>query len=312
MAAFLKMLRPIPWVVLVSLVALSSRIILNDWPLFLCLGIALVVASGMWARKQPCITQYKRPLDRHLVIVSLALLASVAVYATAFMSGWLLEKLSVARYEAARSAFMEDPQGFPFIKQFAREHYGVHIVLADATSGWNQNTVALPHSVIARMRVEPGYCELRFNLVNVRDRFAGPNPQSQIKGVLVHELAHCLDLSRDAPAFAGGGGIGTRSLAPSDAAKVTTLEEYLASAARLPTQRWREALADIFAVGFWRLSDLHAAQLVADLRDRRTAGDAAHATTCWIDQAAAAPMPPSMQTLLSWADAIRAAAPCTP
>ena len=312
MAVFLGMLRPIAWVVLVSLVALSSRTIRNDWPLLPCLWIALMVASGMWALKQPWIMQAKRPLERQLGIVFSVILAPIVVFATALVSGELLEKLSVARYEAARAAFMEDPQGFPFIKQFAREHYGVHIVLADATSGWNQNTVALPHSVIARMRVEPGYCELRFNLVNVRDRFAGPNPQSQIKGVLVHELAHCLDLSRDAPAFAGGGGIGTRSLAPSDAAKVTTLEEYLASAARLPTQRWREALADIFAVGFWRLSDLHAAQLVADLRDRRTAGDAAHATTCWIDQAVVAPMPTSMQTLLSWADAIRAAAPCKP
>lgn len=311
MAVFLEMLRPIAWVVLVSLVALSSRTIRNDWPLLPCLWIALMVASGMWALKQPWIMQAKRPLERQLGIVFSVILAPIVVYATALVSGELLEKLSVARYEAAREAFMEDPQGFPFIKQFAREHYGVHIVLANATSGWNQNTVALPHSVIARMRVEPGYCELRFNLVNVRDRFAGPNPQSQIKGVLVHELAHCLDLSRDAPAFAGGG-IGTRSLAPSDAAKVTTLEEYLASAARLPTQRWREALADIFAVGFWRMTELHAAQLVADLRDKRTSGDAAHTTTCWIDQAVAAPMPTSMQTLLSWADAIRAAAPCTP
>lgn len=311
MAGFLEFLRPIAWVVLVSLVALSSRIILNDWPLLLCLGIALVVASGMWARKQPWIPQYKRPLDRQLVVVSSAILASVVVYATAFMSGWLLEKLSVARHEAAREAFMEDPQGFPFLKQFAREHYGMHIVLADATRGWNENTVALPHSVIAEMRTAPGYCELHINVVNVRDRFAGPDPQSRIKGVLVHELAHCLDLSRDLPTF-GSDGVGTRSLAPSDAAKVTTLEEYLASEARLPTKRWREALADIFAVGFWRMTELHAAQLVADLRDKRTSGDAAHTTTCWIDQAVAAPMPTSMQTLLSWADAIRAAAPCMP
>ena len=310
-SGFLEILGLIAWVVLVSLVALSSRIILNDWPLLLCLGIALVVASGMWARKQPWITEYKRPLDRQLAIVFSAIFASVVVYVIAFMSGLQLEKLSVARHEAAREAFMEDPQGFPFIKQFAREHYGVHVVLANATSDWNANTVALPHSITAGMRTAPGYCELHINVVNVRDRFAGPDPQSRIKGVLAHELAHCLDSSRDLPTFASDG-VGTRSLAPSNAAQVTTLEEYLESEAHLPTKRWREALADIFAVGFWRLTDLHATQLVADLRDRRTAGDAAHATTCWIDQAAAAPMPSSMQTLLSWADAIRAAAPCTP
>lgn len=311
MLMFLEMLSPIAWVVLISLVALSSRTILNDWPLLFFLWLALMVASFMWALKQPWITQDKQPLKRQLGIVFSIIFAPIVVYVITFISGDQLEKLSVARYEAAREAFMEDPQGFEFIKQFAREHYGVHVVLADATSGWNKNTVALPHTVIARMRVAPGYCELRFNLVNVRERFAGPDPQSRIKGILVHELAHCLDLSRDLPTFASDG-VGTRSLAPSDAAQVTTLEEYLESEARLPTKRWREALADIFAVGFWRLTDLHAAQLVADLRNRRTAGDAAHATTCWIDQAAAAPMPPSMQTLLSWADAIRAAAPCTP
>ena len=311
MAVFLGMLRPIAWVVLVSLVALSSRTIRNDWPLLPCLWIALMVASGMWALKQPWIMQAKRPLERQLGIVFSVILAPIVVFATALVSGELLEKLSVARYEAARAAFMEDPQGFPFIKQFAREHYGVHVVLANATSDWNANTVALPHSITAGMRTAPGYCELHINVVNVRDRFAGSDPQSRIKGVLAHELAHCLDSSRDLPTFASDG-VGTRSLAPSDAAQVTTLEEYLESEARLPTKRWREALADIFAVGFWRLTDLHAAQLVADLRDRRTAGDAAHATTCWIDQAVVAPMPTSMQTLLSWADAIRAAAPCKP
>ena len=97
-SGFLEILGLIAWVVLVSLVALSSRIILNDWPLLLCLGIALVVASGMWARKQPWITEYKRPLDRQLAIVFSAIFASVVVYVIAFMSGLQLEKLGYPDY----------------------------------------------------------------------------------------------------------------------------------------------------------------------------------------------------------------------
>ncbi|MDK8350877.1 hypothetical protein QP786_02765 [Gleimia europaea] len=127
---------------------------------------------------------------------------------------------------------------------------------------------------------------------------------------MVHELAHCLDVSRDMPSFTGRD-IGTRSIAPGAAVSAVTLEQHLEAASRLPSQVWREALADSFTVGFWRMTEPSADQLITDLLEKRSSGDAAHYTSCWIEQAMQAPLPRSMPALLPWADTIRASSTCT-
>ncbi|MGN5879214.1 hypothetical protein ACNQRN_31220, partial [Pseudomonas aeruginosa] len=71
----------------------------------------------------------------------------------ALLSGIALERVSSERFAAARSAFVADGDGFPFLKKFALEHYGVHVVLSSAVSGWNTNTVALPLSIPAGLYV---------------------------------------------------------------------------------------------------------------------------------------------------------------
>lgn len=226
------------------------------------------------------------------------------------LSGIALERVSSERYAAARSAFVADADGFPFLKKFALEHYGVHVVLSSAVSGWNTNTVALPHSIPALMYVGPGYCDLVLNPANVLKGFTGSDPTPWIKGVMVHELAHCLDVSRDMPSFTGRD-IGTRSIAPGAAVSAVTLEQHLEAASRLPSQVWREALADSFTVGFWRMTEPSADQLITDLLEKRSSGDAAHYTSCWIEQAMQTPLPRSMPALLPWADTIRASSTCT-
>jgi hypothetical protein len=228
----------------------------------------------------------------------------------ALLSGIALERVSSERYAAARSAFVADADGFPFLKKFALEHYGVHVVLSSAVSGWNTNTVALPHSIPALMYVGPGYCDLVLNPANVLKGFTGSDPTPWIKGVMVHELAHCLDVSRDMPSFTGRD-IGTRSIAPGAAVSAVTLEQHLEAASRLPSQVWREALADSFTVGFWRMTEPSADQLITDLLEKRSSGDAAHYTSCWIEQAMQTPLPRSMPALLPWADTIRASSTCT-
>ncbi|EOV4287830.1 hypothetical protein ACONYW_001972 [Escherichia coli] len=293
-----------------SIVALASRAIGNDGLLLGSLWVALVIAAGLWASKQPWIVETERPLERRIGIVLSIALIPVLTYAIALMSGIVLERVSSERYIAARASFVADPEGFPFIKRFASEHYGTHVVLSAAVSGWNTNTIALPHSIPALMYVGPGYCNLVLNPANVLKGFTGQDARSWVRGVMVHELAHCLDVSRDMPSFTGRN-IGTRSLAPSETVKTVTLERHLEAASRLPTQIWREALADSFTVGFWRMTEPKAAELIADLQEKRASGDAAHSTNCWIEQAAQASLPSSMPDLLPWADTIRESPACT-
>jgi hypothetical protein len=309
LSGIFDVLRPLAWIALVSFVALSSRAIGHDWLLLVGLWLALAVAAGLWAARQPWIKDAKRPFERRAGIVLSVLFVPILTYLVALLAGVALERTSAERYTSAREAFMTDPEGFPFIKSFALEHYGVHVVLASAVSGWATSSVALPHAGAAFMSVGPGYCELTLNRANVLRGFNGDDPSSWVKGVMVHELAHCLDVSRDMPAFTGRE-IGTRSIAPSEAGEVVDLEGHLDAATRLPTQRWREALADVFAVGFWRMTEAGAGDLVADLVEKRGSGDAAHATSCWIQHAAETPLPPTFAGLLPWADEIRTKAHC--
>lgn len=95
------------------------------------------------------------------------------------------------------------------------------------------------------------------------------------------------------------------------AVSAVTLEQHLEAASRLPSQVWREALADSFTVGFWRMTEPSADQLITDLLEKRSSGDAAHYTSCWIEQAMQTPLPRSMPALLPWADTIRASSTCT-
>lgn len=62
---------------------------------------------------------------------------------------------------------------------------------------------------------------------------------------------------------------------------------------------------------FWRMTEPSADQLITDLLEKRSSGDAAHYTSCWIEQAMQAPLPRSMPALLPWADTIRASSTCT-
>lgn len=297
-------------VALVSLVALASRAIDNDALLLGGLWLGLAIAYGLWASKQPWVVNVKRPFKRRGMIVFTAVLFPFLPYVITQMSGEVLERVLSERYAAARASFVSDPEGFPFIKNFALEHYGMHVVLSSAPTGRDTHNIALPHSIPGLMTLGPGYCNLILNPANVLNGFTGNDSRPWVKGIMVHEFAHCLDVSRDMPSFTSRN-IGTSSLAPSEAVKTATLEQYLEAASRLPTRRWREILADVFEVGFWRMTDPNAVHLIADLQVKRASGDAAHSTNCWTEIAAQASLPSSMPALLPWADAIRESSDCS-
>ena len=106
------------------------------------------------------------------------------------------------------------------------------------------------------------------------------------QGIMMHEFAHCLDLARDFPPF-GEHTYKVASIAPIDARAIDNIETYLSAAEKKTTGLWREAFADIFAIGFWRLIEpSKALEMAKDLRTHRTnnaSDDPIHATACWID-----------------------------
>lgn len=115
------------------------------------------------------------------------------------------------------------------------------------------------------------------------------------------------------PGF-GGGGVGARSVAPQDAVGIRDIEGLVAVEQNLATQLWREAVADLMAVGFWKLASPDAVEeLTANLRHHRVKAanrDKEHATVCWIDFASRAAPPSSMAALFGWADQLRSQAAC--
>lgn len=244
-----------------------------------------------------------------------ALFVPALTYLIPMIVGLVVQWASIEQFKADRSAFMADPQGFPMLRQLAREQYGVEVVLGDAEQSWASTTVNLPNASVASMALRPGYCHLSLHRSNVLRGFepvGQVDPALWVQGVMLHEFAHCLDGSRDTPAF-GRRAVGARSVAPVDAPGVKDIEGLLEAGARPTTQLWREAVADIMAIGFWKLAAPGAAHdLVASLRQKRADAqqDSTHATMCWIDHANRAEPPTSTGTLFAWADHLRSTAPC--
>ncbi|MCE3605726.1 hypothetical protein LXA47_19260, partial [Massilia sp. P8910] len=191
------------------------------------------------------------------------------------------------------------------------------VVLTAPEDAYSRTFVDTVGSSPALMNTGNALCELSFSRESVGNNFAGGghlDANMWARGVMVHELAHCLDVRRD---FTGPSGAWSNVLAisPHDRNTINNGTSYYQIAAhKLSTQLWREAVADIMAVGFWRLHlrPVIAQNYSASLRKKRTArtDDAAHSTTCWIDVASSTVAPTSDEDLFNWADRVRTSASC--
>lgn len=311
---------PALWIALVAAVTVAGQAFAFDMAVLGVLGVLTAVAGGYWASTQAWVDRDNDPRGRGwarvFLIGAIALLAPTLTFTIAIVAGWGVKHVSIERFEAERAAFMADPQGFPLLRKLAREQYGVEVVLGDTEESWASTTLNLPNASSAMMGLQPGYCQLSMNRANVlRSLVTASRVDSGlwVQGVMMHEFAHCLDGSRDMPAF-GEKTVGIHSLAPVDGKGVKDLQGYLDASAHEETKLWREAVADTFAVGYWRLTAPAAARdLSASLRYKRASAaheDRTHATMCWIDYANGAAAPTSIASLFEWADRLRAAAPC--
>lgn len=314
-----EFLLPIAWIALVAAVAVTCRALASDMTMLATLVVLTAVAGGLWASTRPWLDRRNDPRqkrwERSFVIGTCALMVPVLTYLIPLLVGLVIQHVSIQQFNADRAAFVADPQGFPLLRKLAREQYGLEVVLGDAYQSWASTTVNLPNASVASMALRPGYCQLSMHRANVLRGFEPVGHVDRgrwVQGVMMHEFAHCLDGSRDMPAF-GQHIIGTRSLAPMDATNVQDIQGFLDAGTTQATQLWREAVADTFAVGYWKLTaPADAGDLVASLRRKRADAhlDTTHATMCWINHAENAALPASTADLFRWADQLRASAPC--
>ena len=224
-------------------------------------------------------------------------------------------------WKADRNAFIQRVNGFPALRQLARDQYGLDLELAPFTNGYLATTHIGPGSSVGVMTLFPGYCQLSLWPEGTAVSFAPYSGEPElphdrrIEGIALHELGHCVDMSRDQPSFKDPSSFGTRSIAPGDRAAVVDVHSF-AQAQMIPrTQLWQETYADLFAIGMIRLTwpqkDAHA--FVVMLRHTRhdtATEDAIHATSCWLDTAQAAAAPATTADVAGWADHLRDTASC--
>ncbi len=308
------------WILCVATVTIALRTYSIDGWFVLATGVLMTAVGAAWAYQRWKLDTDKSGWQRWYQPAGITFWAAtwtaVALFIS-FFAGEVAQKSAIARFKSDSARFQADPNGFPMIREFARVNFGVDVVLGDAEDSWSTTALNLPGASSASMSSSQGYCLLSMYRSNVLRSFApqdGENAALWIQGVMMHELGHCLDISRDLPQI-GGHTVHTYSIAPVDASGVTDVQSYVAATRKSDTKLWREALADTLEIGFWRLAAPgEAADMTANLRRKRTASaetDDIHATMCWIDHAWKADKPASTKDLLAWADRQRATAACS-
>ncbi|CAN7779996.1 hypothetical protein LJR296_007935 [Cupriavidus necator] len=321
---FSQLVMPMLWALMISVATMSNLVLTwGSFPFWVLLPLVMVVA-GVTAMNMPWLNRAMcfrlGQLDRLVSIGMYAAYLGIAVYYVPWATSVVMPVLSQSKFQQERVRLNDDPQGFAALRAFARDNYGVEVILGDVLSGgWAETELSVPASGSpASMSLGSGYCQMNMNRARVQREF-GPSQENDAvlwtQGVMMHEFGHCLDTRRDMPGF-NGRPPATFALAPTEASGVIDAQTYLAAGRKGSTMLWREAFSDIFAVGYWRLSTSseHAERLTQRLRAKRTenaGNDKAHATMCWIDQAAQAALPGSYKDLMSWADQIRSSTNCS-
>jgi hypothetical protein len=214
--------------------------------------------------------------------------------------------------------FSEDPEGMPKVRKLAKEQFGVNLVLNYPDNNWVNTALALPGlSSPASTDPAPGHCILNIDRNSLRDDFGVSDAKMRspwIMGVLIHEISHCADMGRDLGTLDSDSSvIATHSLAPSAAIFAKDIQSYIQTANQPASRLWREAYADIAAIGYWKVAEpVNASSLGNALRQKRVTAtdDVDHMTTCWIDHALSTPGPPTIARLPQWADEMRSTARC--
>lgn len=317
----ISLVMPLVWAATISIIALSTW--WSTWGIALYwILLPVVFAFGILISMQ--IPFFDRSLnfgiygfEKVLGVCFYATYLVAVTYITPTTSSVVMKWASQNTFKQERDRLNSDPQGFPMLRRFAKDMYGLDVILGDAQTSWISTETAMPGASVASMSLRSGYCLLSINRAHMLRDFGPANASDSAlwtQGVMMHEFGHCLDSYRDLPGF-NIRQPSTFALSPQDATQVKDIQTYIEAAQKDSSQLWREALADIFAVGFWRLAaPVDASRFVATLRAKRAENahtDQVHATMCWIDQASRAQSPASYKDLMRWADQQRSSANCS-
>lgn len=315
----LEITLPIAWLIVVALfVGVVQSISLPIYARVAIFSLAAVFGA-LWLHKSAWFSPKEVDISRPLRIFLLCITAALSVLFSYFVpaiTNFGLQAVQMHRFQEDWRAFQTDPEGFPAIRKFASDFHHLTVVLESAANSWANTSLAIPGASPASMTVYSGFCSLNMNREALFSSFGSSSDVDHslwVQGVMFHEFAHCLDVSRDMPSFRDGA-VHTHSISPMDANKVKDLSTYIGAAEDHPTKLWREAIADIMAIGYWRLKVPGLAPaLGAALRDKRLQAslkDRDHATMCWIDKALKASGPADYADLFSWAERLRLDAKC--
>lgn len=316
-----KVFTAIFWIFWLPFVAMLCTMLVVSTSTKIVVVLVTSIASALWISQRDSLRPSgplvgKLRWERPLMMIGCAILTPILVLLAGLLAEQGLRLKTIRDFNVGRRAFEHDPAGFPFVRSYAKENFGIDVILGGANDSWALTTLDIPQASVASMEALQGYCELN---INKNDFSQGFSPVRHVpedlwlRGVTMHEFGHCLDMRRDQPTF-GDPTIRMASVAPVDKPKIHDIQSYFDTGETLQTQLWREAFADIFATGYWRQSNpTQARDLIDALKLSREAArvrDPAHATMCWIDAADQSPIPATARQLFEWTDRIRATAHC--
>jgi hypothetical protein len=254
-------------------------------------------------------------------ISHLTLASSVAVLLTHFIAFGAVCSVNGkqrAAWIAERDAFEKATNGFVPLQALAKNQFGLLLELAHDDDAFLKTTHASPGSSSAEVELQPGFCLLSVWPTGVArsfeaDRHEGIDDGVVLRLITMHELGHCVDMSRDAASFTDPH-VSTKSVAPIDVSRVHDVASLYEVGRGTPTSQWREVYADLFAIGYARITypalALAFERYLSGQRAATAELDPVHATACWIDAARKSPGPGGLSDLARWADQQRAEANC--
>lgn len=223
---------------------------------------------------------------------------------------------------------------FAIVKSLGQDH-NVLIRLGNTNNAWAMSRLNLPNSSGASITLENGHCKLNYNSDSIRDLHSGlsknlPGHQAQADidiaklTIMVHELAHCLDIKRDFATFnfdhikpnqANNIIIATHAIAPPYRAAVQRddLESYMVEAQK--SILWKEVFADVYSIGFLYIQNPEYAASInkglMDFRSKFAKLDPTHNTSCWLATIENKVKPKEIGKLIEWTDQIRNESKCS-
>ncbi|MDC4411826.1 hypothetical protein NQ656_17440 [Acinetobacter baumannii] len=255
-------------------------------------------------------------LKQFIISGSLSASFTLLIALIAVIVGNSLKLYSQKQFDDQRQEFLNSSSGFNVLKDYALKNYKTVVELGDINDSWALTTINIPNASPASMQAASGYCILNLSPQNVLNTVPSSVDKTLwVQGIMMHEFAHCVDRARDLPNKHSLIPLSTLSIAPEQAKKVTDLQSYLQNERSDQTQLWREAVSDIFAVGYWKIKVDHVKyhSLVNSLynyRAERSSDDPEHGTMCFINAAMNSKIPISEEKLFEWSDEIRRTAKC--